>query len=75
MIWRGIGVLAAFALVGAIAGHVASTDDDTSASGAVRVGAATLTLDPAWRRVDARELEGDRQGERRRSRRGCRACA
>jgi len=64
MIWRGIGVLAAIAVVGAVAGHVASADDDTSASGAVRVGAATLTLDPAWRRVDSATFSSGLQSMR-----------
>ena len=53
MVWKGIGVLAAIAVLGAVAGRVASADDGRPATRSVRVGALTLALDPAWRQVDA----------------------
>ena len=45
MLWKGIGVLATIAALGAVAGHVASADDAPPATGSVRVGA----LDPGAR--------------------------
>ena len=53
MLWKGIGVLATIVVLGAVAGRVASAGDARPATRSVRVGALTLVLDPAWRRVDA----------------------
>ena len=60
MFLRGIGVFAAVALLGAVAGHVATAGDDSAVERTVQVGAATLRLTGEWRPLDATTLANGR---------------
>ncbi|MDA0159783.1 hypothetical protein OM076_05885 [Solirubrobacter ginsenosidimutans] len=56
MLLRGVGVFAAVALLGAVAGQVATAGDDSTVERTVQVGATTLRLTGDWRMVDATTL-------------------
>jgi hypothetical protein len=52
MLWRGIGAFAAVAILGAVAGHVATGDGEPPATRTIHVGAAIVTVPAAWRVVN-----------------------
>jgi len=60
MVWRGIGAFAAVVVLGVVAGHVATADDQPSTH-TITLGAASLTLSGGWHAVDATTLADGRR--------------
>ena len=64
MRWKGIGALAAVAVLGAVVGQVVSAGDEPPATRSVQLGAVTLAVTGAWRPVDAATLSNGLQSMR-----------